>query len=61
MELRIEMKLNSEKKSSIRYDAIEDNPARSAVYIMKASLHRPFPQNIVIKVEAKNNFKTTWE
>lgn len=48
--INIPMKINSEKKHSIRYDAVSDNAAVSSVYIMNHSLPTPYPQNIVISV-----------
>lgn len=50
--LKLEMKMNSEKKHSVRYDAIsEDDPAITSVYVMKSSLIKPYPEKITIKIE----------
>lgn len=47
--LTIPMKLNSEKKHSIRYDAIDKNAAVQSIYV--ADLPSPPPQTINVKVE----------
>lgn len=49
--LAIPMKINSEKKHSVRYDAIDKDAALTSVYVMKTSLPNPIPQTLTIKVE----------
>jgi len=44
------MKINSEKKHSIRYDAISNDTAVTSIYVMKKDLHIP-PSTIIVKVE----------
>lgn len=45
------MKINSEKKHSIRYDAIDKDAGVTSVYVMKSSLVTPYPKNIIITVQ----------
>lgn len=50
--LTIPMKFNSEKKHSIRYDAVDKDAPVSSVYVMRKDIpDKAYPQNIVIKVE----------
>lgn len=55
--LTIPMKLNSEKKHSIRYDAIEGLAAVQSVYLMRKDLpnQNVIPQTITVKVEINEN------
>ena len=48
------MKLNAEKKHSVRYDAIDDKAAITSVYVMKTALNNKVPQIINIKLEIPN-------
>lgn len=47
------LKFNSEKKHSIRYDAVDKDAVLSSAYIRKADLPRPLPLEIKITVEWK--------
>lgn len=55
VKLTIPMKINSEKKHSVRYDAIAADAGVTSVYIMKTDLIKPFPQAITVTVEMENN------
>ena len=57
MIVTIPMKLNSEKKHSIRYDAIEGLAAVQSVYLMRKDLpnQNVIPQTITVKVEINEN------
>lgn len=48
------MKINSEKKHSVRYDAVDKEAGVQSVYIMKTSLPAKIPQVISVKVEMEN-------
>lgn len=50
-ELKIPMKINSEKKHSVRYDAIDKDAGVTSVYVMRTSLPNQIPQTILVKVE----------
>ena len=52
--LTIPIKINSEKKHSVRYDAIESNTAISSVYVMKNSIPSKISQNIIVKIEMES-------
>ena len=54
MQITIQMKINSEKKHSVRYDAVDKEAGVTSVYVMKSSLTHPIPQSIVVKVEMDN-------
>jgi hypothetical protein len=47
--ITIPMKINSEKKHSVRYDAVDKNAAVQSIYV--ANLPSPPPQTINVKVE----------
>lgn len=51
--ITIPMKLNSEKKHSIRYDAVEATAAVQSVYLMRKDLPNQniIPQTITVKIE----------
>jgi hypothetical protein len=51
MQIRVPMKINSEKKHSVRYDAIDKEAGITSVYVMKSSLPAKIPQNIVVTIE----------
>ncbi len=53
MNIRVPMKINSEKKHSVRYDATVENAPVTSIYIMKTGLPSVggIPQNIVITIE----------
>lgn len=48
------MKINSEKKHSVRYDALGEKAGVQSVYVMKSSLPVKIPQTITVKVEMEN-------
>jgi len=54
VEIKIPMKINEEKKHSVRYDAIDNDAAIRTTYIMKTSLPSKIPQYIIIKLEMEN-------
>jgi hypothetical protein len=47
----VPMKINSEKKHSVRYDAVDKEAGVQSIYVMRDSLPSNIPQNIVVKVE----------
>lgn len=47
----VPMKINSEKKHSVRYDAIDKDAGITSVYVMRTSLPAIIPQAITVKVE----------
>lgn len=49
--LTIPMKINEQKKHSVRYDAIDKDAGVKSVYVMKSALMANIPQVIVVKVE----------
>lgn len=50
--LAIPMKFNSEKKHSVRYDAIDKDAAIQNIYLMRSSFtNASIPQTITVKVE----------
>jgi hypothetical protein len=49
--LDITMKINSEKKHSVRYDAVDNNAGIQSVYVMRTSLPAKIPQAITVKIE----------
>jgi len=51
MKITIPMKINSEKKHSVRYDAKDNDAGVTSVYIMKSSLTTPYPSEVTISVE----------
>lgn len=51
LKFTVPMKINSEKKHSVRYDATEKDAGVTSVYVMKTSLPNPIPQNLIIIVE----------
>jgi len=51
MQITVPMKINSEKKHSVRYDAVNGEAAITSVYVMKSSLITPYPTKIIISVE----------
>jgi len=50
--MQVEMKLNSVKKHSVRYNAVESeaNPCVTSVYVMKSALPSPFPENLLLTI-----------
>lgn len=54
MRIEIPMKINSEKKHSVRYDAVSNEAALISVYVMKSSLPKPIPQTITITINLEN-------
>lgn len=51
MQIKIPMKINSEKKHSVRYDAVDKDAGLTSVYIMKSSLPKTTPQEITVTVK----------
>jgi len=51
MQIAVPMKINSEKKHSVRYDAVDNDAGITSIYIMKSSLITPYPTKIIISVE----------
>mgnify|MGYP000219769950 CR=1 FL=1 len=51
MQIEIPMKINSEKKHSVRYDAIDKDAGVTSVYVMRSSLPNPIPQSINVTVK----------
>lgn len=51
--LTIPMKRNSDKKHSIRYDAVDSTAAIQSVYLMRKDLPNQnlIPETIIVKVE----------
>lgn len=47
----VPMKINSEKKHSVRYDALANDAGIQSIYIMRASLPAKIPQTLTVKVE----------
>lgn len=54
IELNVPMKINSEKKNSVRYDAINKDAAITSAYVMRGFLPDKIPQTIMIKIEMEN-------
>ena len=54
IEIKIPMKINSEKKHSVRYDAIDKDAGVTSIYLMRTSLPNIIPQIIMVKVEMEN-------
>ncbi len=50
---KITMKINSEKKHSVRYDAIDKDAAIQSTYVMRTSLPNVIPQSITVSVEVE--------
>lgn len=46
----VPMKINSEKKHSVRYDAIVPDAGVTSVYVMRSSLPEKIPQNIIVEI-----------
>jgi hypothetical protein len=51
----VPMKINSEKKHSVRYDALDKDAGITSVYLMRTSLPAKIPQSIIVKVEMEND------
>lgn len=51
MQIDVPMKINSEKKHSVRYDATANEAGVTSIYVMKSSLPNPIPQNIIVTVK----------
>ena len=51
MKITVPMKINSEKKHSVRYDAIGDEGGITSVYVMKTQLTKPYPEMINVSLE----------
>ncbi len=52
--ITIPMKINSEKKHSVRYDAIDKDAAVQSVYVMRTGLPDNIPQTLTVKIEMEN-------
>lgn len=50
MQIKVHMKINSEKKHSVRYDAVAPDSPVTSIYIMKTGLGNSIPQNIIVTV-----------
>jgi hypothetical protein len=50
----VPMKINSEKKHSVRYDAVDKEAGIQSVYVMRSSLPAKIPQTLSVKVEMEN-------
>ncbi len=50
----VPMKLNSEKKHSVRYDATVADAGVTSVYVMRSSLPKDIPQNLVVEVKVES-------
>lgn len=50
----VPMKINSEKKHSVRYDAVANEAGITSVYVMRSSLPAKIPQSIIVKVEMES-------
>ena len=50
----IPMKINSEKKHSVRYDALDKDAAIQSLYIMRTGLPAKIPQSLNIKIEMES-------
>ncbi len=51
MIITIPMKINAEKKHSVRYDAIGTDAAIQSAYINRKHLPVKIPENVTIKLE----------
>lgn len=51
----VPMKINSEKKHSVRYDALANDAGITSVYVMRTSLPAKIPQTITVKVEMETD------
>lgn len=50
--ITIPMKINSEKKHSVRYDAVDSSAAIQSVYLMRKDIpNNIIPETITVKVE----------
>ena len=52
--ITVPMKINSEKKHSVRYDAVDKEAGIQSVYVMRNSLPAKIPQTLTVKVEMEN-------
>ncbi len=50
---KIAMKINSEKKHSVRYDAVDKDAAIQSTYVMRSSLPKDIPQSITVSLEVE--------
>lgn len=48
--MKVTMKLDEEKKHSVRYDAVEKHAAIKSIYIMKSDLPKPYPKQVQVEV-----------
>lgn len=53
-ELDVYMKINSEKKHSVRYDAIDNDAALTSIYVMRKHLPIKIPQRLIVKIQMEN-------
>jgi len=53
MQIKVPMKINSEKKHSVRYDAIHNDGAVTSIYVMKDALPN-IPKELIIIIEMEN-------
>ncbi len=54
MQIKVPMKINSEKKHSVRYDAVDKDAGVTSVYVMRSSLPAKIPQMVKLIVEMEN-------
>lgn len=47
------LRLNSEKKHSVRYDGQDDDNPLRGLYVPKPVLPRPFPKEIIVTIETE--------
>lgn len=50
----VPMKINSEKKHSVRYDAVLPDAAIQSVYIMKTAFPNKIPQTVTLTIQMDN-------
>lgn len=54
MQIKVPMKINSEKKYSVCYDAVDKEAGVTSIYVMRISLPTKIPQNISVIVEMED-------
>jgi len=50
----VPMKINAEKKHSVRYDAIMPDAEVTSVYIMKKAFKAKVPESVTVVIEMEN-------
>ena len=51
----VPMKINSEKKHSVRYDAVDKEAGIQSIYVMRNSLPATLPPTFSVPVEMEND------